>query len=68
MNVTVPADVSVVGFDDSPGASIFSPKLSSIRQDWPVGGELLAQKVLDLVAGHTVESRVMPVELIIRES
>lgn len=66
--LAVPADVSVVGFDDSPGASIFSPKLSSIRQDWPVGGELLAQKVLDLVAGHTVESRVMPVELIIRES
>jgi DNA-binding LacI/PurR family transcriptional regulator len=66
--MAVPGDVSVVGFDDSPGASIFSPKLTSVRQDWAVGGELLAQKVLDLVAGQPVESRVMPVELVIRES
>lgn len=64
----VPDAVSVVGFDDSPGAGLFSPPLTSIRQDWGVGGELLAQKVLDLVAGKTVDSRAMPVELIIRES
>lgn len=64
----VPDDVSVVGFDDSPGAALFSPRLTSIRQDWGVGGELLAQKVLDRVAGKSVESRAMPVELIIRDS
>ena len=64
----VPRDVSVVGFDDAPGASIFSPKLTSVRQDWAVGGELLAQKVLDLVAGKAAKSRVMPVELVVRES
>jgi DNA-binding LacI/PurR family transcriptional regulator len=64
----VPGDISVVGFDDSPGASIFSPKLTSVRQDWAVGGELLAQKVLDLVAGQKVESRVMRVDIVVRES
>ena len=32
------------------------------------GGELLAQKVLDLVAGKAVESRAMPVALIVRDS
>lgn len=64
----VPEEVSIVGFDDSPGASIFSPKLTSVRQDWAAGGELLAQKVLDLVAGDTAESRMMPVDLIVRES
>jgi DNA-binding LacI/PurR family transcriptional regulator len=64
----VPGAVSVVGFDDSPGAGLFSPPLTSIRQDWGVGGELLAEKVLDLVAGKAVDSRAMPVELIIRES
>lgn len=64
----VPGDVSVVGFDDSPGAALFSPRLTSIRQDWGVGGELLAKKVLDLVAGNAVESRAMPVALIARES
>lgn len=66
--LAVPGDVSVVGFDDAPGASIFSPKLTSVRQDWAAGGELLAQKVLDLVAGKAAESRVMPVELVVRES
>ena len=64
----VPGEVSVVGFDDSPGAALFSPRLTSIRQDWGVGGELLAQKVLDKVAGKAVASRAMPVALIIRES
>ncbi|MBJ7501889.1 MAG: LacI family transcriptional regulator, partial [Sphingopyxis sp.] len=39
-----------------------------VRQDWGIGGELLAQKVLDLVAGKAVDSWAMPVELIIRES
>ncbi|PKP88945.1 MAG: LacI family transcriptional regulator [Alphaproteobacteria bacterium HGW-Alphaproteobacteria-17] len=65
---SVPADVSVVGFDDSPGASIFSPKLTSVRQDWAQGGVLLAQKVLDLVGGRAVESHMMPVQLVARES
>ena len=64
----VPGAVSVVGFDDSPGAALFSPRLTSIRQDWGVGGELLAQKVLDMVAGKAVASHAMPVALIIRES
>ncbi len=65
---TIPGDVSVVGFDDSPGAALFSPRLTSIRQDWGVGGELLAQKVLAKVAGKAVASRAMPVTLIVRES
>lgn len=65
---SVPADVSVVGFDDSPGASIFSPKLTSVRQDWALGGVLLAQKVLDLVGGRAAESHMMPVQLVARES
>src|SRR3546814_8885933 len=47
----VPHDVAVVGFDDSPGAALCLPRLTSIRQDWAVGGELLAQKVLDKEIG-----------------
>lgn len=37
----VPDAVLVVVFDDSPGAGLFSPSLTSIRQDWGVGGEFL---------------------------
>lgn len=66
--LAVPGDVSVVGFDDSPGAAIVSPRLTSVRQNWAVGGELLARRVLDLVAGRPADSRAMPVELIVRDS
>ncbi|MDZ3832209.1 MAG: substrate-binding domain-containing protein [Sphingopyxis sp.] len=64
----VPGDVSVIGFDDSPGAAIFTPKLTTIRQNWAAGGELLAAKVLELVAGRASESHAMAVDLILRES
>ncbi|PZQ24660.1 MAG: LacI family transcriptional regulator [Sphingopyxis macrogoltabida] len=66
--VAVPDAISVIGFDDAPGASIIAPRLTTIRQDWAAGGELLARKVLDLVAGKSVDSRVMPVELVVRDS
>jgi DNA-binding LacI/PurR family transcriptional regulator len=64
----VPEDVSVIGFDDSPGAALFTPPLTSIRQDWQLGGSLLAQKVLQLATGEGTDSRALPVSLSIRES
>ena len=59
----VPDDVSVIGFDDAPGAAMFSPAVSSVRQDWDRGGTLLAQKILDLTSGGKPVSQSMPVEL-----
>lgn len=64
----VPRDVSIIGFDDSPGAALFTPKLTSIRQNWSLGGELLAQYVLRLASGAHAESHAMAVTLSKRES
>lgn len=64
----VPEDVSVIGFDDSAGAALFVPALSTIRQHWHEGGRLLARKALSLVQEETAISERMPVELIIRDS
>lgn len=64
----VPDDVSVIGFDDSPGAALFTPPLTSVRQDWALGGSLLAQKVLRLASGERTDSRALKVSLSIRES
>jgi DNA-binding LacI/PurR family transcriptional regulator len=64
----VPDQVSVIGYDDSPAAQSFAPPLSSVRQDWRHGGVLLARKVLDLVAGHSVGSEIMPTELVVRST
>ena len=63
---SVPADVSVVGYDDMPLSASFLPPLSSVRQDWQEGGMLLARKVLALIDGEPAESESLPVSLIVR--
>ncbi|WP_460876483.1 LacI family DNA-binding transcriptional regulator [Rhodanobacter koreensis] len=66
MGRSVPGDVSVVGYDDMPLGASFLPPLSSVRQDWPEGGILLARKVLALIRDEPTESEILPVSLIVR--
>jgi DNA-binding LacI/PurR family transcriptional regulator len=67
--VRVPEDVSVVGFDDHPLASMWSPALTTVRQDFGGLGarafELLRGAMSGEVARRT--SSALP-ELIVRES
>ena len=64
----VPEDVSVVGFDDIPLASYFSPPLTTIRQRIHQGGQLLVQKVLAQINGEPAQSQMLPTELVVRSS
>lgn len=64
----IPDDMLIIGFDDSPGAALSDPELTSVRQDWEGGGRMLARKVLKLIDGQNVESQILPVDLIARES
>ncbi len=68
LGLSVPADVSVIGYDDTPQAATFLPPLSSVRQNWQEGGVLLARKVLGLLRGETVESQMLPTALVLRSS
>lgn len=64
----VPDDVSVTGFDDAQYAEVFG--LTTIRQNPRLMGESAARKVLDLLAGKTLDepyTAIQP-ELIIRSS
>jgi DNA-binding LacI/PurR family transcriptional regulator len=66
----VPTDVSVVGFDDIPEASYFTPPLTTVRQDL---GEMGRRAVLLLLAdierGRRSSQRVeLTPELIVRDS
>jgi DNA-binding LacI/PurR family transcriptional regulator len=64
----VPHDVSVVGFDDIPAARIATPALTTIRQDTGRAGELLVDKLIQLVDREAAQSERLPTELVIRKS
>jgi DNA-binding LacI/PurR family transcriptional regulator len=65
---TVPDDVAVIGFDDSIMSRTSRPQLSTVRQDIAALGEAAAQLMIAQLNGEQVESRIMPVELVLRES
>ncbi|RFA18991.1 LacI family DNA-binding transcriptional regulator [Subtercola boreus] len=67
--LTVPADVTVVGFDDIDIASVITPGLTTVRQDASGLGRNSARLLIEgLEAGsfEAVASVVLPVELIVR--
>ena len=64
----IPDDIAVVGYDDIAVAQSMSPSLSTIRQDYDRGARLLVDKLLKLVVGKNVRSKMLVPELIVRES
>lgn len=66
----VPQDVSVMGFDDIPGAAFHTPPLTTVRQPLVRMGEVAAQSLLERIEGkkeYPAEIAIEP-ELVIRES
>lgn len=66
--VDVPKQISVVGFDDIPAASLTNPPLTTVMQDTRRAGELLVETLLRQVAGETSTNNVIPTKLVIRKS
>ena len=66
--LSVPGDVSVVGFDDLPASLYRVPPLTSVRQSIGILGEQSVQAMLDLLAGNRPRLSPPHVELVVRES
>ncbi len=64
----VPAEVAIAGFDDIAMASFAQPPLSTVQQDTKRAGEVLVDSLIRLIQREPVESRRLPVRLVLRES
>jgi LacI family transcriptional regulator len=66
--LSVPEDISVVGFDDLPASSYALPPLTSVRQSVGVLGERSVEGMLALLAGRRPKVESPVVEIVIRDS
>ncbi|MGD0730737.1 MAG: substrate-binding domain-containing protein, partial [Terracidiphilus sp.] len=69
--LNVPADVSVIGFDDIPSAAFNTPSLTTVRQPLREMGRRGAQILLERIANRDREfptEIVIAPELVVRES
>ena len=64
----VPEDIAVVGYDDLSIAAHSNPPLTTIRQNIPLAGKLLAQNLIEYLQTGMVTNVSIPVELIVRKS
>ncbi len=69
MGVSVPGDLSVVGFDDAPAASTSFPPLTTVAQPLGERGRIAGALVRAALGGEDiVEPDLLPVSLVVRES
>ena len=66
----MPEDISVVGFDDIPGAAFSTPGLTTVRQPLVRMGQIAARTLIDELEGrsdHVPEIAIEP-EFVVRQS
>jgi DNA-binding LacI/PurR family transcriptional regulator len=77
LNLHVPEQLSVVGFDDIPGAQFFNPPLTTVRQPAHEIGTRAAELLFDLIEGdkqpqlayyQSFSPVIFPTEFVIRHS
>lgn len=66
--LSVPRDVSVVGFDDIAGAANFIPPLTTVRQDFLTLGRRSIAMLLSAIVGEDLDHTPIPPSLVVRSS
>jgi DNA-binding LacI/PurR family transcriptional regulator len=64
----VPDDVAVVGYDDLSISEHSNPPLTTVRQNIPLAGKMLAQNIVKYLETDMITNITIPVELVIRKS
>jgi DNA-binding LacI/PurR family transcriptional regulator len=66
--LSIPGDISVVGFDDIPEAAHFYPPLTTIRQNFTeIGRRAVSLLLAELQGTHVDQAQITP-ELVVRRS
>jgi LacI family transcriptional regulator len=70
LNLSIPNDLSVIGFDNIPEAGLVEPPLTTVDQSIERMGAIAAEVVIKLIAGQPPEQlvRKVPTRLVIRQS
>jgi LacI family transcriptional regulator len=70
LGISIPGDVSIIGYDDIELASFSIPRLTTIYQDKGQMGELAVSQILKHIQDPelTREEIILPAKLVIRES
>lgn len=64
----VPEDIAVVGYDDLSIANYNNLPLTTVRQNIPMAGKMLAQNLIQYIETGVVTNVTIPVDLIVRKS
>jgi DNA-binding LacI/PurR family transcriptional regulator len=64
----VPGDVAIVGYDDLSISRFNSPSPTTVSQNLPLMGQLLAQNLIQYIETGVVTNVTLPVKLVVRES
>ena len=67
-HLSVPADLSIVSFDNSAYAAVCHPKLTSLAHPKDMFGRVAAEKLLNMMAGKKETSAVLPWTMMERDS
>lgn len=70
LDIRVPHDLSVIGFDNTPESAFTSPPLTTVDQSIVGLGSRAAELLIQLIDGKATENRLyqLPTRLVVRES
>lgn len=70
LNLSVPDDISIIGFDDIYNSEISNPSLTTIRQNIEEKGNAAAKLIVSLAKNPSLPKReiIIPIEVVERES
>jgi DNA-binding LacI/PurR family transcriptional regulator len=73
LDVSVPGELSLVGFDDNPAAASTTPPLTTVAQPHEEKGRLATERLLDAIderaaPENRLQRDILPTELVVRKS